>query len=403
MFNIFDNIMLYRKIEVGSGLPISGEISIIKVRNSKLLGDETVKKTALTEIHRQLGAKLVEFADYEMPIQYTSIRAEHLRVRTTVGVFDVSHMGEFYVTGPDREAFVDHVTVNDVKALSVGQVQYSAMCLPHGGIVDDLLVYRFPEHIMLVVNASNMDKDFNWLKENLRGNVKLENRSDEITLLAVQGRNAPELVQRLTDVDLTGIKYYWFMEGRVAGANVLISRTGYTGEDGFEIYMPNKDGVAIWEALFKAGKDLEIEPIGLGARDSLRLEMKMALYGNDIDETTHPLEAGLGWITKLNKGDFIGRDKILAAKQAGLTRKLVGVEVEGSAFPRHGYHILAKDSDKIIGAVTSGTVSPCTNKAIAMGYLPLELSEIGSQIRVDCRGKVFPARVVKTPFYQRPY
>ena len=379
----------------GNGYYISSHV--------KPLGDRVAKKTALTDIHRQLGAKIVEFAGFEMPVQYTSIRGEHLRVRTTVGVFDVSHMGEFYVTGPEREAFVDYVTVNDVKALSVGQVQYSCMCKPHGGIVDDLLVYRFPDRIMLVVNASNMEKDFGWLKENLRGGVQLENRSDDITLLAVQGRDAQALMRKLTETDLSQIKYYWFVEGRVAGAPAVISRTGYTGEDGFEIYLANRDGVTVWNALLDAGKEFSLEPIGLGARDSLRLEMKMCLYGNDIDETTHPLEAGLGWITKLNKGDFIGRDKILAHKQAGLTRKLVGLEVEGAGFPRHGYAILHKEDGRSIGTVTSGTVSPCLNKGIAMGYVPTELSDVGSEVKVDCHGRVFPAKVVKTPFYQRPY
>jgi aminomethyltransferase len=363
-----------------------------------------VKKTALTEIHRSLGAKMVEFAGYEMPVLYTSIRSEHLRVRNTVGVFDVSHMGEFFVTGPDREAFVNRVTVNDVNALSAGQVQYSCMCLPHGGIVDDLLVHRFADKIMLVVNASNMEKDWNWLVQNKSGNVQLDNRTDDYTLLAVQGRKAAPLVQKLTATDLSQIKYYWFAEGKVAGANAIIARTGYTGEDGFELYIANKDAKTVWEALFKEGKEYDIEPIGLGARDSLRLEMKMALYGNDIDETTNPLEAGLGWITKLAKGDFIGRDAILKAKEAGLTRKLVGMELEGQGFPRHGYSLLSPNGDRsVIGAVTSGTVSPCLNKGIAMGYVPTELSAIGSELKMDCRGTVLPVRVVKTPFYQRPY
>jgi aminomethyltransferase len=364
----------------------------------------TVKSTALTEIHRKLGAKIVEFAGYEMPIQYTSIRAEHMRVRQSVGVFDVSHMGEFYVTGPDREAFVNSVTVNDVKALGLGQVHYSCMCLPHGGIVDDLLVYRFPDKYMIVVNASNHDKDWNWLKQNLKGDVQLTDHTDDYTLLAVQGPKAAALVQKLTDTDLSAIKYYWFAEGKIAGAPAIISRTGYTGEDGFEIYHANKDAVAIWTALFEKGKEFDIEPIGLGARDSLRLEMKMALYGNDIDETTNPLEAGLGWITKLNKGDFIGREALLQVKSAGLKRKLVGLEVAGNGFPRHGYNILSADgSGQVIGVVTSGTVSPVLNKGIAMGYVPTELSAIGSEVNIDCRGKVLPARVVKTPFYERPY
>ena len=362
------------------------------------------KPTALTEIHRALGAKMVEFAGFLMPLQYQSIRSEHLRVRTTVGVFDVSHMGEFYVTGPDREAFVDYLTVNDVKSLHEGQVQYSCMCKPHAGIVDDLLVYRFPDKIMLVVNASNAEKDWNWIVENKRGHVQLRNASDEITLLAVQGRYAAPLVQKLTRTDLSQIKYYWFEEGEVAGVKAMISRTGYTGEDGFEIYHANADARRIWDGLFEAGKPYELEPIGLGARDSLRLEMKMCLYGNDIDETTNPLEAGLGWITKLDKGDFISRQKLLDVKARGVPRKLVGMEVMGDGFPRHGYPILNPNGSRdVIGSVTSGTVSPVLDKGIAMGYVPTKLSAIGSEVRMDLRGRVLPAKVVKTPFYQRPY
>ncbi len=362
------------------------------------------KPTALTEVHRALGAKIVEFAGYQMPIQYKSIRAEHLRVRTTVGVFDVSHMGEFYVTGPDREAFVDYVTVNDVKGLNFGQVHYSCMCKPDAGIVDDLLVYRFPDKIMLVVNGANVDKDWNWVVQNKRGNVTLQNATDDISLLAIQGRDAAAVIQQLTKTDLSKIKYYWFEEGEVAGAKGIISRTGYTGEDGFELYVRNADAVKLWEALFEAGKKYDIEPIGLGARDSLRLEMKMCLYGNDIDETTNPLEAGLGWITKLNKGEFIGRQPLLDVKAKGVTRKLVGLEVEGDGFPRHGYPILSANGSKdVIGTVTSGTVSPMLNKGIAMGYVPVDSSAVGSDVRVDLRGRIMPARVVKTPFYQRPY
>ena len=362
------------------------------------------KPTALTEVHRALGAKIVEFAGFQMPIQYTSIRAEHLRVRTTVGVFDVSHMGEFYVTGPDREAFVDSITVNDVKGLNLGQVHYSCMCKPDAGIVDDLLVYRFPDKIMLVVNGSNVEKDWNWVVQNKRGNVQLQNGSDDITLLAVQGRHAAAIIQKLTDTDLSQIKYYWFAEGQVAGAKAIISRTGYTGEDGFELYIGNADARKLWDALFETGKQYQIEPIGLGARDSLRLEMKMCLYGNDIDETTNPLEAGLGWITKLNKGDFIGRQKLLDVKAKGVNRKLVGLEVEGEGFPRHGYPILSPNgTSDVIGTVTSGTVSPMLNRGIAMGYVPVDMSTVGSDVRMDLRGRIMPARVVKTPFYQRPY
>ncbi|MBU0508986.1 glycine cleavage system aminomethyltransferase GcvT [bacterium] len=363
-----------------------------------------MKRTALSDVHRALGAKMVEFAGYEMPIQYTSIRSEHLRVRTTVGVFDVSHMGEFFVTGPDREAFVDRMTINNVKALSVGQVHYSCMCKPHGGIVDDLLVYRFADRILLVVNGANVVKDWNWLVENRSGNVQLEDRTDEITLLAIQGRNAIDVIRPLTETALSEIKYYWFREGKVAGRPAIISRTGYTGEDGFELYVANDDAKTIWDALFESGKPFQIEPIGLGARDSLRLEMKMCLYGNDIDETTHPLEAGLGWITKLDKGEFVGRDKLIEYKQAGLTRKLVGLEAEGSVFPRHGYPLYhTENADEAVGHVTSGTVSPSLNKGIALGYVPMELTAVGSRLTMESRGRMVSMQVAKTPFYQRPY
>ena len=278
------------------------------------------------------------------------------------------------------------------------------MCKPDAGIVDDLLVYRFPDKILLVVNGANVEKDWNWVVQNKRGNVQLRNATDDISLLAVQGRHAPTVIQQLTKTDLSKIKYYWFEEGQVAGVNAIISRTGYTGEDGFELYVANADARKVWDALFEAGKPYEIEPIGLGARDSLRLEMKMCLYGNDIDETTNPLEAGLGWITKLNKGDFIGKQALMDIKAKGLKRKLVGLEVEGEGFPRHGYPLLGSNgTSDVIGTVTSGTVSPMLNKGIAMGYVPVDLSAVGSDVRMDVRGRVLPARVVKTPFYQRPY
>ena len=361
-----------------------------------------MKNTALTAEHEALGAKLVDFAGYRMPIQYHSIRAEHLRVRNTVGIFDVSHMGEFYVTGMDREEFLHRVTVNDVKGLNIGQAQYSCMCRPDGGIVDDLLIYKSADHIMVVVNASNMEKDWNWISSNVSGDVKLENRSEQTSLMAIQGRNAAEVVQTMTETDLSKIGYYHFALGKVLGKPAVIARTGYTGEDGFELYVPNEDAVEIWRAALAAGKKYAIEPIGLGARDSLRLEMKMCLYGNDIDDTTHPLEAGLGWITKLDKGDFIGRDALMKARENGINRKLVAIELDGTAFPRHGYSI-QDASGKEIGQVTSGTVSPCLNKGIALGYVPNEHSAIGSQVFIVCHGKPAPAKVVKPPFYKRPY
>jgi len=361
-----------------------------------------LKTTALTAEHEALGAKLVDFAGYRMPIQYHSIRAEHLRVRSTVGIFDVSHMGEFFVTGKDREEFLHRVTVNDVKSMSVGQAQYSCMCRLNGGIVDDLLIYKGEDHFMVVVNASNIVKDWNWLNENLSGDVKLEDRSEQMSLMAIQGRNAAAVVQKMTEADVSAIKSYFFIDSEVWGNQAVIARTGYTGEDGFEIYLPNQHAVQVWQGALEAGKEFEIEPVGLGARDSLRMEMKMCLYGNDIDETTHPLEAGLGWITKLDKGDFIGRDALLKAKEQGISRRLVAIELEGNAFPRQGYAIQDAGGNEI-GKVTSGTVSPSLNKGIALGYVPNAHSAIGSKIFVVCHGKPAPATVVKPPFYKRPY
>ncbi len=359
------------------------------------------KKTGLYEVHKRLKAKLVPFAGYCMPIQYTSIVSEHKRVRATVGVFDVSHMGEFVIRGPRALEFLERMTINQVSALEVGRVQYSAMCYPDGGIVDDLLVYRLPDHYMLVVNASNLQKDFAWLLEHLMSDMSLEDASDKTTLLAVQGRYAQATLQKLTSVDLSKIKYYWAQRGRVAGVEVLISRTGYTGEDGFEIGFDRRYSEQVWEAVMEAGKEFSIEPIGLGARDSLRLEMKYCLYGNDIDQTTNPLEAGLGWITKLQKGDFIGREALLRVKEQGLRRKLVGFEMLERAIPRHGYAIV-KDGTQV-GHVTSGAFSPSLQKGIGMGYVPVELSQVGSTFAVQIRDQQVPAVVVQTPFYKRPY
>jgi aminomethyltransferase len=364
-----------------------------------------LKNTALTSRHIALGAKMVDFAGYTMPIQYHSIRAEHIRVRTTVGMFDVSHMGEFFVGGKDRESFIDRMTVNDVKAMHVGQAQYSCMCKPDAGIVDDLLIYKSENHFMIVVNASNMQKDWEWLYSHKPDGVEMTNQSDDYSLLAIQGRYAPVVVQQLAESDITSLRYYTFVEGRVCGNPAIISRTGYTGEDGFELYIKNGHAPAIWDAAMDAGKSYEIEPIGLGARDSLRLEMKMALYGNDIDETTNPLEAGLGWITKLNKGtDFVGKDQLQRVKEEGVTRRLVAIMLDGSGFPRRGYSIY-KDlmSDTKIGEVTSGTVSPMLEKGIALGYVPSDLSGVGTRLAIDCRGKRIGAVIVKPPFYVRPY
>lgn len=357
-----------------------------------------IKKTGFYDIHQKAGGKIVEFAGYYMPIQYKGIIEEHRRVRTTVGLFDVSHMGEFMVSGKNAEAFIQQLTINDVSKLAVKQVQYSAMCYENGGIVDDLLVYRFPDHYMLVVNAANLEKDWEWALDHLMPLVNLENKSDDLSLLALQGPRAEATMQKLTDMDLSAIKYYWLEEEKVAGVKMIVSRTGYTGEPGFELCFPKEHSEQAWYALMEAGKEYDIEPIGLGARDTLRLEMKFCLYGNDIDATTNPLEASLGWITKLNKGDFIGRDALLKIKEQGIERRLIGFEMDAKAFPRHGYSILC--DEKNVGQVTSGTFSPMLEKGIGTGYVPSELAVVGTLIGIDVRGKVLPAKIVETPFYK---
>jgi len=346
--------------------------------------------------HVALKAKLVPFAGYWMPIQYSGIIDEHRRVRSTVGVFDVSHMGEFIVRGVNAEKYLDTITVNDVTKLVVGQVQYSAMCYPDGGIVDDLLIYRFADHYMMVVNASNLEKDYLWAKDHLLPGVELINISDETGLLAIQGPQALEALQPLTDVNLNEIEFYHFKEGKIANIPAILSRTGYTGEKGLEIYHAPSDSAKLWDAIFTAGKKYDIQPIGLGARDTLRLELKYALYGNDIDQTTNPLEAGLGWITKLDKANFIGRETLLKIKAAGLKRKSVGFEMIETGIPRHGYKVYKNGNE--IGVVTSGTQSPTLNKGIGVAYVAAEFSPVGTPIEIEIRGKFVKAVVVKTPF-----
>jgi aminomethyltransferase len=359
-----------------------------------------MKRTAFFSIHQQLGGKIVEFAGFEMPIQYTGIHEEHNAVRTSVGVFDVSHMGEFEVSGADALALVQRVTTNDVSKLADGKVQYSSMCYPDGGIVDDLLVYRDGDRFMLVVNASNLTKDFDWITSNIgSSHVQLTDNSDATSLLAVQGPNSLKTVQKLTKTDLSLLPYYSFTRATLAGVHMLISRTGYTGELGFELYFPSSTstGETVWNALMEAGREFAIRPIGLGARDTLRLEMGFCLYGNDIDKTTNPLEAGLGWITKLDKGNFNGRDELLKVKRNGLKRKLVGFVVdEERAFPRHGYEIRSNGSS--IGQVTSGTVSPTLEKGIGLGYVAISASPPGSTVSILIRNKEAQAQVVKIPF-----
>ena len=361
-----------------------------------MIAAEQTKETPFYQKHVAAGAKIVPFAGYLMPIQYTGIIEEHKKVRESVGVFDVSHMGEFKVSGPDAEAFLNRLTVNDVGSLDIGQVQYSAMCYPDGGIVDDLLVYRFADHFMMVVNASNIDKDFAWAMENRMENMQLENLSDEIGLLAIQGPRVFDTLQKLTDVALAEIPFYHFTEGKMAGVEMIISRTGYTGEKGFELYHDPQHGPKLWEAIFAAGAEFDIQPIGLGARDTLRLEMKYCLYGNDIDQTTHPLEAGLGWITKLKKGEFIGGEVLRKAKEEGVQRKLVAFRMLERGIPRHDYPILA--DGKVVGKVTSGTQSPSLGVGIGLGYVAKACSKIGSEIQLDVRGRKLRAEIIKPPF-----
>ena len=360
-----------------------------------------MKKTPFTEIHRSLGAKLVEFAGFEMPVQYSGIIDEHLAVRNRVGVFDVTHMGEFIVRGKDAAAFLQKMTINDVSKLYDGRVQYSAMCYDNAGIVDDLLVYHCGDHYMLVVNASNTKKDFEWLKSHLEGDVTLTDRSDEYSLLAVQGPQSLATLKKITDVDLSGIEYYHFKRGRLAGEEMIISRTGYTGELGFELYFRWDEPAAkkVWDAVFAAGKEFGITPIGLGARDTLRLEMGYCLYGNDIDQTTHPLEAGLGWITMMSKGDFVGKSAMTKAKAEGLRRTLVGFTLSEKAVARHGYPLTAKGRE--VGHVTSGTFSPSLERAIGLGYVSIGNDEEGDTIHVAIRGKEVPATIVKIPFVNK--
>ena len=360
-----------------------------------------MKDTALTHIHESLGAKMLPFAGYNMPITYEGINAEHETVRTAVGVFDVSHMGEFLLTGENALALIQKVTSNDASTLTNGRVQYS--CLPNneGGIVDDLLVYKMDDNkYLLVVNASNIDKDWNWIASHNDLGVDMRNLSDDYSLLAIQGPKAIEALQSLTSVDLSAIPYYHFKVGDFAGIeHVIISATGYTGAGGFEIYCKNDQVETIWNKVFEAGAAFGIKPIGLAARDTLRLEMGFCLYGNDINDTTSPIEAGLGWITKFNK-EFTNSENLKKQKEAGVTKKLVGFEMQERAIPRHDYEIVDANGNTI-GIVTSGTMSPSLNKGIGMGYVTIENSAVDSEIFIRIRKKDVAAKVVKMPFYKK--
>ena len=359
-----------------------------------------MKETALTKVHEALGAKMAPFAGYSMPIQYEGLKHEHEVVRTGVGVFDVSHMGEFFVRGPHAEDLIQKISSNDASNLYVGKAQYSCMPNEDGGIVDDLIIYKTKEdEFLLVVNASNIEKDWNWIQAHNDVGAELENASDQWSLLAIQGPKAAKAMQALTKTDLEEIKFYTFEVGDFAGCpDVIISATGYTGSGGFEIYIPNESAEKVWVEVMKAGKEYGIEPIGLGARDTLRLEMGYCLYGNDIDDTTSPLEAGLGWITKFTK-DFVNSEALKQQKEDGVKNKLVAFELVDKGIPRKDYPIYDAN-EKEIGRVTSGTMSPSLNKAIGLGYVPIEFKDEGTFIYIGVRKKMLEAQVVKLPFYK---
>ena len=360
-----------------------------------------MKNTALTHIHEQLGAKLVPFAGYNMPVQYEGVNAEHETVRTGVGVFDVSHMGEFLISGKNALALIQKVTTNDASTIEIGRAQYS--CLPNsdGGIVDDLIIYRIKEdQYLLVVNASNIEKDWNWISSHNDVEAEMKNISEDYSLLAIQGPKAIEAMQSLTSVDLSALKYYHFEVAEFAGIeHVIISATGYTGSGGFEIYCKNSEVEQVWNKVFEAGKAFGIKPIGLAARDTLRLEMGFCLYGNDISDTTSPLEAGLGWITKFTK-EFVNSENLKKQKEEGVTRKLIGFELLERGIPRHDYEIVDANGNNI-GIVTSGTMAPSLGKGIGLGYVKTEFTAVDTEIYIQIRNNKVKAKIVKPPFYKK--
>jgi aminomethyltransferase len=365
------------------------------------LSDIQLKKTALNAAHRRLGGKMVPFGGWDMPVQYAGTIEEHLAVRTAVGLFDVSHMGEVEVRGPQALQLVQHISSNDASKLKVGQAHYSGLLYPSGTFVDDLLVHKLSdEHFLLCINASNTEKDSDWITNNTRQfEAEAVNTSDSYTQLAIQGPQALATLQPLADVDLSTIKYYWFTHGKVDGVPALIARTGYTGEDGFEIYFDPNESERVWDKLLESGKQYGIQPCGLAARNTLRLEAKMALYGNDIDDTTTPFEADLAWIVKLQKGDFIGRDALIKQRDEGLKRKLVGFEMLERGIAREHYPVFIGETQ--VGQVTSGSPAPFLKKNIGLAYLPIEQTAVGTKFEVEIRGKRAAAQVVETPFYKR--
>ena len=364
------------------------------------MANEDLKKTPLYDAHVEAKGRMVPFAGYSMPVQYSGVTDEHLTVREAVGLFDVSHMGEVFFEGPRALEVANRIVTNDLTKLSDGQAVYTVMCRPEGGIIDDLVAYKFSdERVLICVNAANRAKDFAWMHDQAAGDCAVTDRSDDYVQIAVQGPKAPELVARLTDVDLAAIETYWFTEGAVIDRPAIVARTGYTGEDGFELYCANEHGPAIWSALLERGADLGVKPAGLGARDSLRLEYCYALYGNDIDETTNPYEAGLGWVVKLDKeADFVGKAALQAIKSEGPSRRLVPFVVTGKGIARQGYPVLVDGAPD--GVVTSGTKTPSTGKAIGLGYLPRGHTKVGTTFQVEIRGKAVDAVVARRPLIQ---
>jgi aminomethyltransferase len=361
-----------------------------------------LRKTPLNARHRASQARMVPFAGWEMPVEYAGITSEHMAVRTRAGIFDVSHMGEIEIAGKNAEAAVRRIACSDPAKLKVGQAQYSGLLTPDGTFLDDMIIYRMaPIHFLIVVNASNTAKDFAWISEQIKsvGDVAAIDSSSRYALIALAGPASPEVLQPLTAVELGEIAPFWFAHGEVANARATIARTGYTGEDGFEIFVPPNMADRVWQALLESGRSVDLAPAGLGARDTLRLEASMRLYGNDIDETTTVLEAGLGWVIGWSNETFIGRERLLAQKASGVTRRLVGFEMVDRGIARHGYRVMQGDTP--IGVVTSGTQTPFLGKAIGMAYVPIDRSQPGSQVHIDIRGRAAAARVVPMPFYKR--
>ncbi|CAM6054222.1 unnamed protein product [Sphagnum tenellum] len=389
---------------------------------SQAIKKPALKRTALYDEHVRLGGRLIDFGGWELPVQYSGVMDEHEACRNSVGLFDVSHMGEILVEGRqgdgDAEFFLNYLVTNDVRKLEVGQAQYTAMCEENGGIVDDLVIYRRgPDRFLVVVNASNTEKDFNHMlkiheefqafKHKIPGhtafNVSLTNASSKYTQLALQGRHAQAILSQLTSIDLSKMKTYWFAETPVAGIPAILGRTGYTGEDGFEIYTSWESGPDLWRALEEKGKPFGLKPCGLGARDTLRMEMKYPLYGNELSGETLPLETGLAWVVKLQKGDFRGRSALLEAQKKGLKKCLVGVGLLERGIARHGYPVCSADGSKVMGHITSGTQSPSLKRSIGIAQVDCEAATLGAKITVDIRGSKVPAEIIPTPFYKRPY